>query len=293
MPARRDSLVGVDSDGCVFDSMEVKQKACFHPLIISHWGLEPIADAVRETAAFCNLYSRWRGTNRFPALLRVFDLLRARRDVALAGVALPELRALRRFVGSGAALSNAALAAAAESDPALADVLAWSEAVNAAIAATVRDVRVFPWARESLALMRERSDVICVSQTPAEALLREWKEQGLDVFVRLIAGQELGTKADQLVLAARGKYAAGRLLMIGDAIGDYEAARAAGALFYPVEPGREEASWRRFHAEAYERFLAGRYAGPYENALVASFLRLLPETPPPGWDAPAPGAPTT
>jgi len=29
------TFVGIDSDGCVFDTMEIKQKQCFHGLIVS------------------------------------------------------------------------------------------------------------------------------------------------------------------------------------------------------------------------------------------------------------------
>ena len=42
-----DAFVGVDSDGCVFDTMDVKQKAHFHPLICTFWGLERIETQVR------------------------------------------------------------------------------------------------------------------------------------------------------------------------------------------------------------------------------------------------------
>jgi len=69
------TFVGIDSDGCVFDTMEVKQKDHFHPLIIKTWGLEAIEPQLRQAAEFVNLYSKWRGQNRFPALLQVFDLL--------------------------------------------------------------------------------------------------------------------------------------------------------------------------------------------------------------------------
>jgi hypothetical protein len=37
-------------------------------------------------------------------------------------------------------------------------------------------------------------------------------------YSRIIAGQELGTKEAHLALAARGKYADGHILMIGDAL---------------------------------------------------------------------------
>ncbi|MBU6401499.1 MAG: HAD family hydrolase, partial [Verrucomicrobia bacterium] len=93
-------------------------------------------------------------------------------------------------------------------------------------------------------------------------------------------GQELGTKTEHLKLAAAGKYPVGKILMIGDAPGDLKAARANQALFYPVVPGKEEASWERFDWEALDRFFAGTYAGPYEQALVQEFEASLPEQPP-------------
>ena len=46
-----------------------------------------------------------------------------------------------------------------------------------------------------------------------------------------------------------------RILMIGDAPGDLKAARANGALFYPINPGAEDLSWKRFHDEAFDRFV--------------------------------------
>jgi hypothetical protein len=59
-----------------------------------------------------------------------------------------------------------------------------------------------------------------------------------------------------------------------------KAARANDALFYPINPGHEEESWQRFYEEAVHKFLAGEYAGDYEEALIAEFEVLLPEVPP-------------
>ncbi|HFD39494.1 MAG TPA: HAD family hydrolase, partial [Anaerolineae bacterium] len=83
-----------------------------------------------------------------------------------------------------------------------------------------------------------------------------------------------------LALAAGGKYPPERILMIGDAPGDLRAARANDALFYPINPGHEEESWRRFYEEAMHRFLNGTYAGTYEARLIEEFEALLPDTPP-------------
>ena len=99
-------------------------------------------------------------------------------------------------------------------------------------------------------------------------------------FVSLIAGQELGTKAEHLTLATQGRYRTGRVLMIGDAPGDLKAARQVGARFFPINPGHEEASWETFCKEAFPRFLNGTYSLPYEDDLIRQFNALLPETPP-------------
>ena len=68
--------------------------------------------------------------------------------------------------------------------------------------------------------------------------------------------------------------------MIGDAPGDLKASRANDAKFFPINPGHEEASWKRFHDEAIEQFFAGSYTADYEASLIEEFQSHLPETPP-------------
>src|SRR5258708_11995603 len=77
----KDFFVGIDSDGCVFDSMEIKHKECFAPMFIKYFHLQAVSKYARETWEFVNLYSRIRGANRFPALPRALNLLRARPTV--------------------------------------------------------------------------------------------------------------------------------------------------------------------------------------------------------------------
>ncbi len=157
--------------------------------------------------------------------------------------------------------------------------LEWSEAVNQTISDIVKDVPPFPFVRESLESMQGKADVMVVSATPSEALEREWEEHGLDRYVGLIAGQERGSKQEHLALAAVGRYEPTRILMVGDALGDWNAAKANGVLFYPIDPGHEEESWQRFFEEALPRFFAGTFAGDYMNAQLARFEALLPERP--------------
>jgi phosphoglycolate phosphatase-like HAD superfamily hydrolase len=280
---RHDFFIGIDSDGCAFDTMEIKHKECFCPNIIKHWGLQAVSKYAREAAEFVNLYSKWRGINRWPALVMVFDLLRERAEVRARNVTPPEAEQIRAFIADDAfPKSNDGLQAymAEHSHAELEQAWAWTTGVNETVAEMVHGVPPFPWVRESLRYLADKADMIVVSATPLEALTREWIEHDIAQYVRVIAGQEMGKKALHLRLAAEGKYPADHILMIGDAPGDMNAARANGALFYPINPGHEEESWERFYREAVNGFLAGNYAGEYEASLIAEFDKLLPQTPP-------------
>lgn len=275
-------FVGIDSDGCVFDTMEIKHKECFIPNIIKYWGLQSVSRFAREAGEFVNLYSKWRGVNRWPALIKTLDLLRERPVVERRGAEIPMAPKVREFIESGRPLSNSSLAELVEEtgDPELAKALEWSEAVNATVADMVHGVAPFAYVRESLEKITAQADAIVVSQTPTEALTREWKEHEIDRYVLTIAGQEMGTKGEHLRYASKNKYDDDHKLMIGDAPGDMSAARENNAFFFPVNPGREEESWQRFYEEAWDRFLNGTYGGDYEATLIAEFEKALPETPP-------------
>lgn len=273
-------FVGIDSDGCVFDTMEIKHKECFTPQFIKHFRLQAVSRYAREAWEFVNLYSKTRGINRFPALSNALNLLAARHEVQARGVKPMSTEALDAWIAREPRLTNRTLEQAIRDGAAdLAPVLAWSQAVNAAIEDMVFGVPPFPLVRECLQRLTARADAIVVSQTPTPALEREWEEHGLHTYVRLIAGQELGSKTDHLRLAAGGKYPPQHVLMIGDAPGDFKAARANHALFYPIVPGHEEASWQRFYDEGLERFLNRQFAGEYEAALLQEFNACLPEHP--------------
>lgn len=285
LPRRYDSFVGIDSDGCVFDTMEVKQKVHFHPQIIRLWGLEAIEKQLREAAEFFNLYSHWRGQNRFIALRLVFEALPGMPGVKESGVALPRTAALKAYLESGLPLGNPSLAEEVErtGDAELKRVLDWSLAVNRDIDENMAEVLAFPASVEAMEKMQGTSDVIVVSQTPEEALVKEWERANLTRYIEVIAGQELGTKGEHLAMATRGRWEGNRVLMIGDAPGDLKAAEAVNALFYPILPGRENEAWERLRDEAYDRFLTGDYAGAYQDELSAEFEAMLPKAYP--WKA--------
>ncbi len=279
---QKEFFVGIDSDGCAFDTMEIKHKECFCPNTIMHWNLQVVSKYARDAWDFANLYSKTRGANRFLTLIQIMDLLRDRKEVQARNAKIPDLTSVIEWTKKESKLGNPALEryAAEVNDPVIDQALRWSRAINETVAEMVHDIPPYPFMKESLVKLSEKADAMVVSSTPVEALKREWEENDMDGYMRLICGQEYGSKKEHLAYAAKGKYPDNHILMIGDAPGDMKAARANGVLFYPINPGHEEDSWERFYNEALDKFFNKEYEGAYEAALVEEFESYLPEIPP-------------
>ena len=277
-------LVCVDSDGCVFDNMELKHKECFCPATVNVWGLQSVSRYARESAEFVNLYSKTRGANRFPALIRTLELLGARKEAVERGYVCPDLSPLKKWVEETDSLSAKGIREYAEAhggdmDPILATAARWSAEVDENIERIVHGVAPLPGVREAFAEISEFADIVIVSATPHEALVREWGSQGLLEHITVVAGQELGTKRDCIRKAMTGKYDADKVLMVGDAPGDHAAASANGVLYYPIIPGQEVESWSLLRAEAAEKFHKGEYAGEYMASRIEAFDKVLADEP--------------
>jgi len=278
---RKKFFIGIDSDGCVFDSMEIKQKECFTPMFIKHFHLQAASKYARQTWEFVNLYSKNRGCNRFHALAFTLGLLRRRPEVLARQVAIFDGAPLEQWTARESKLSESTLAAEIKAGhQELAPLMDWSKAVNAAVADIVHGVPPFPLVRECLEKLAPEADALVISQTPGDALRREWAEHDLEKYVRLIAGQEMGSKSEHLKFAAVDKYPRENILMIGDAPGDHKAAKANSVLFFPIVPHHEEDSWKELFEHGLDRFFAGTFAGEYEKRLFAEFDASLPATPP-------------
>jgi phosphoglycolate phosphatase-like HAD superfamily hydrolase len=281
-------FVGIDSDGCAFDTMGIKQRECFCPWLIAYFGLQPVAQAARECKDFADLFSKTRGANRHKTAKRIISELLPNHPMTKArNFKVPQYPHYFAWVDDpDSLLSNDGLKQAIDkaTDPEvkkeLEHALAWSERVNWAIGETVKGMPPFPFVRESLEKIQPLADVIVVSATPCEALAREWEEHDIAKYVEVIAGQEMGTKTQHLEYATKGRYGKNHVLMVGDAPGDMKAAKVNNALFYPINPGDEIQSWKRFHDEAFDKFIKGEYSGNYEKKLIAEFDAYLPELPP-------------
>jgi phosphoglycolate phosphatase-like HAD superfamily hydrolase len=277
----KEFFIGIDSDGCAFDTMEIKQKECFCPNFIKYFGMQPVSKYARETWEFVNLYSTNRGCNRFLAVNETLRLLAERPEMKARNFTVPSAASLIEWTKKESKLGNPTLKkyAAEINDPFITKTLEWSLKVNEDIANMVFGITPFPFVRECLDKIYPLADTMVVSQTPLEALKREWEENKIDHYLRMIAGQEHGTKGEHLKYAAKGKYPDTKILMIGDANGDLKAAKSNGALFFPINPGKEEESWEKLFKEGLDRFFSGTYKGEYEEKLISEFESYLPEHP--------------
>ena len=148
-----------------------------------------------------NLYSKWRGINRFPALTMTLDLLAERPEIG------------REVVSVAPAAGHAALDRPGDKAGATRPQGRGREdrRYRAGPGLPVerggqphdrrggaRTCRRSPSCGSRSKAWTGQADVLVVSATPGEALQREWEEHGLSRHVALIAGQELGSKKEHL-----------------------------------------------------------------------------------------------
>lgn len=277
---KKDFLVCIDSDGCAFDTMEIKHKECFCPAYIDYFGLQAVSKYAREAWEFVNLYSSLRGIHRLLALIKSLDFLSERKEVLERGFATPKLEQFRQYISEGRALSNAGMEEYLIERPdaeEIRNILKWSVNVNDRIAEMVHGVPPFPHVRDSLCRLSEYAEIVIVSATQTRAVEREWEEHDLKRFVTAVNGQENGTKKE-IIASLKALFAPDHILMIGDAPGDQSAAHSNGVLFYPICPNQEAKSWETFD-EYMKYFLNGTYKGEAEDQTIAYFNTLLPNEP--------------
>ena len=93
LKASKDYLVAIDSDGCAFDTMGIKQRECFCPMMIAYFNLQPVAEAARECKVFADLFSKTRGANRHKTIVRILtELLPGHPMVKERGFAVPQFK---------------------------------------------------------------------------------------------------------------------------------------------------------------------------------------------------------
>lgn len=263
---RKQFFIGIDSDGTAFDSMTIKHRKAFIPTMIEIWELAEHAGKVYEICESINLYSGTRGIDRFSGLQLTFEAFEK------SGFKVPDTSALPGFLKSGK-LSNARLVEYLQEhdDEFLRTVLEWSRRADELFQREVESLPPFRGVLRALKKAAERADVAVISSASLSSLRSDWQKENLLDYVTQIYGQEFGNKETQLAAAVKGVYEPRRTLMIGDAVGDQEAAKSVGAWFYPMIPGREEESWTELYETWLDRFLNDEFNETVQQQLMDQF----------------------
>ena len=272
---KHDFLVCVDSDGCVMDTMNCKHFNCFGPCMVTEWGLEEWKDAILDRWNVINLFSMTRGINRFKGLAMALGEI-DKQYKPISGIA-----ALQHWVEVAPALSNDGVAkAAAEATDADAKLvfqkaLNWSKAVNASIVELDEALKVpYNGAKEGLAAAHEFADVAMVSSANRDAVEEEWGKFGLLQHTDIVLAQDIGSKAACIAEMLKFGYDLDKVVMVGDAPGDCDAAEKNGVHYYPILVNHEKESWDEAIAVAFGKLQSGNYA-EYGAQKKQEFLRNL------------------
>ena len=272
---KHDYLVCVDSDGCVMDTMNCKHFHCFGPCMVAEWGLEEWKEEILDRWNVVNLFSMTRGINRFKGLAMALKEIDGKYK-KITGV-----DALVQWANNAPALSNDAVAKAAadatDSDAKLVlnKALSWSKAVNTAIVALDESLKVpYNGAKEGLAAAHAFADVAMVSSANRDAVEEEWGKFGLLEHTDIVLAQDVGSKAACIAAMLKFGYDPAKVIMIGDAPGDCDAAEKNGVHYYPILVNREKESWEEAVAVAFEKLQGGDYA-PYGARKKQEFLTNL------------------
>ena len=268
-------LICVDSDGCVMDTMNCKHFHCFGPCMVDEWELGQWKDAILDRWNVINLFSMTRGINRFKGLAMALSEI-SRQYKPIAGIA-----ALQHWAETAPALSNdavtRAIADAADPDAKLIfkKALSWSKAVNAAIVRLPEELKVpYDGAKEGLAAAHTFADVAMVSSANRDAVEEEWGKFGLLEHTDIVLAQDVGSKAACIAEMMKFGYDPNKVIMIGDAPGDCDAAEKNGVHYYPILVNHEKQSWDEAITVAFNKLQAGEYA-PYGVEKKQKFLQNL------------------
>ena len=272
---KHDYLVCVDSDGCVMDTMNCKHFHCFGPCMVTEWGLEEWKEEILDRWNVINLFSMTRGINRFKGLAM------ALKEIDGKYTKITGVDALVHWADTAPALSNdgVAKAAAEAADPdaklVLEKALAWSKAVNAAIVELDESLKVpYNGAKEGLAAAHQFADVAMVSSANRDAVEEEWGKFGLLEHTDIVLAQDVGSKAACIKEMLKFGYDLDKVVMVGDAPGDCDAAEKNGVHYYPILVNHEKESWDEAIAVAFGKLQSGEYA-PYGAEMKKKFLQNL------------------
>lgn len=270
----KDFLICVDSDGCAMDTMDIKHIKCFGPCMIKEWNLEKWKDSILDRWNEINLYTMTRGINRFKGL--AIALL----EIDSKYKKIDGINEFIRWTNETTELSNEALELEIERNISdnicIKKALEWSRAVNKSIN-LLKDEEKNPFKGVNEALKKASgfADIAIVSSANRQAVLEEWEKHDLLQYVDIVLTQDVGSKAFCIGNLTEKGYSRDNILMVGDALGDYNAAKLNEVLYYPILVKRENESWTRFYNEIINKFIEKTYKKLYQDEVILEFKENL------------------
>lgn len=265
-------LVCIDSDGCAMDTMEIKHRECFGPQWIYTYGLNEHFEECMKVWLDINLYTITRGINRFKGLALALQEMKKRGILEVAG-----LEEFVAWTNEAKELSNPALLALTQKSKSecIEKALLWSIRTNRAIHYLPSEDKPFDHVKMAMDDMCKEADLVAVSSANGEAVEAEWTKHRLKENCRVLLCQEAGSKAFCISELKKKGYVPNKILMVGDAPGDRDAAAKNGVWYYPILVGKEAESWMRLKEEAYPKLLNGTFDAAYQKQLISEFEKNL------------------
>lgn len=278
---KKDFLLCIDSDGCVFDTMNSKHKLCFAPLLIKEFCLDEHYDELFDFWQELNLYTSLRGVNRFKGAGIFLNYVLDKNYMQLSKREQVFFDEYIVWTETAKALSNAGLEnfiREREENEIAKKILIWSNNVNKKISSlTSEEKKLFNNAATCLKLMNKYADIAVVSSANKVEIFSEWQHADILRYVQTVCTQEDGSKKSSIKKLLSLSYKAENVLCIGDAISDMLVAQSVNCLFYPVIPDSEKESWQLLKEKYFMLFLKKNYSIEVEFELQKRLKTKLPQ----------------
>ena len=265
----KNKIIFIDSDGTMMDSMNLKHFKAFGPAFVKTFELYSYEKDVLDEWNRLNLFSETRGINRFDGCYQCLKFVNDNfKKIDL-------LDDLKYFLEHTTEKSKPALEEYIQKNnkPKLKKVIDWSDLTNKLIAEYKDEVKPFDNAKEALKVLAKTYTVIIISSANGKAIQEEWSKFGLIEYCTEVCTQEMGTKKVAISKMLK-KYQPQAALMLGDALGDLDAANANAINFFPIKPKQENESWAQLMTVYIKKFEQNGYS-LIQNKINQDFLDYL------------------
>ncbi|WP_414048955.1 HAD hydrolase-like protein [Macrococcus animalis] len=254
------------------DTMNIKHFEAFGPMIVEEWQLHKHESFILNRWNTFNLFEITRGINRFKGLEKMLT------ELINKGITIEGYPEIKQWTDTTDEFSNPSLEREIKKFPnaiGLQKALNWSNKVNSKIK-TLPEVGPFENVKETLAKISLQADIAIVSSANLAAVEHEWNLYQFTPYLKGMFAQEAGTK-EHCIKSLSKHYDKKNIVMLGDALGDYQAAQVNNVFFYPILADKEAMSWLSFHDHYFTKFTQQTLTETDQIQLLQAFKNNLSE----------------